>query len=112
MYYRVTGKGEPEKAEEYLSKALKIKYKKISDHKYYIAETKCELGKSFLLQGKYNKARLLLLKNFDFLKKELGKKNIQTIYAAGIIAKLYLKLKEPEEANRYNDFISDNALNR
>ncbi len=98
-------KGEPKKAEGYLQKALRIEYKKLTGHKYYIAETKCELGKSFFLQGRYSKAKSLLLENFSVLKKELGKKNIQTIYAAKIINKLYLKLKEPGEANKYKKLI-------
>ncbi|MEJ2613786.1 MAG: serine/threonine-protein kinase [Ignavibacteriaceae bacterium] len=105
-------KDEPGKAEQYLQKALKIEYNKLTGHKYYIAETKCELGKSFFLQGRYNKAKSLLLENFSVLKKDLGEKNIQTIYAAKIIAELYLKLKEPEEANKYNDLISGTASNK
>jgi tetratricopeptide (TPR) repeat protein len=104
-------KEQPGKAEYYLQKALKIEYNKLTGHKYYIAETKCELGKSFFLEGKYRKVNSLLLKNFDILKKDLGGKNIQTIYAAGIISKLYLRLKKTEEADRYKNYISGNVSN-
>ena len=103
-------KGEPKKAESHLNKALKIEYKKLSGRKYYIAETKCELGKSYFLQKKYNKSKSILLKNFDILKDKLGEKNIQTKYAAKLIAKLYLKLEEPEKAKKYNELISNTVF--
>jgi len=79
-------KDEPMKAEGYLLKALRIENIKLKGHKYYIAETKCEIGKSYYLQNEYSKAKQLLLENFDVLKNKFGNKNILTINAAKLIA--------------------------
>jgi len=100
-------KREPKIAENYLLKALKIEYKKLSGYKFYIAETKCELGRSYFLQKNYTKAKPLLTKNFDIIENKFGEKNIDVVNYARVISNMYLELKEPEKANKYREIVSN-----
>ena len=100
-------KGLVEKAKSYLLKSLSLRLKKQPDNRLLIAETRFELGRTYFLQKNYIKANSLLLKNFNILKEELGKKNIETINDAMLLSELYLKLQRPDEANKYKTYLSE-----
>ena len=83
----------PSKAQDYLLKSLDIQKRKQPGHTYYIAQTNCELARSYILQKNYKKAGLILPRNFEILEKDLGEYNIETTLAAKLLAELYQKLR-------------------
>ncbi len=99
-------KGMTEKAKSYLLKSLALRLKKQPDNKLIIAETRFELGRTYMLQKKYDKAEPLLSTNFDILKNELGDKSFETVEAAKVVSEFYLKLKEPQQAKKYSLYFS------
>ena len=65
-------RGMPGKAVSCLEKSLDILHKKEPNKNYLIAETRCEIRKSYYLLKRYNEAEPLIRKNFEVLRKELG----------------------------------------
>lgn len=99
-------KNMPEKALSNLKKSLKIRMTKGNQNKYFIARTECELGRSYMLMGKFKPAESLLLKNLKILEGEAGDNTSQVHEVDKIMVKLYTRFNKPVEAEKYKKMLS------
>ena len=76
--YTAINKGEPENAEPFLREALEIRKQSYKENDWRIAEVESHLGRSLLLQHKYDEAEMLLVKSHSTLEEALGPDNFHT----------------------------------
>ncbi len=104
-------KNEPHTALTFLQHSLKIRIKLEGGNKYLIARTKCEIGRSYMLEGKFKKAESIILKNFNIMNKQTGKNTIEIQEIEKTLVNLYSKWNKPAKAKKYTTLLRDTPNN-
>lgn len=107
----LNSKNQPREAIVFLRKSLKIRERKGDNNKYYTARTECELGRSYMLIGKYKQAESVILKNLKILKGQGGNNTDQVHEVDKILVSLYSKAHRPKEAEKYKTILAKGNSN-
>ncbi len=107
----LNSENEPEKALVFLRKSLKIRMRKGDNNKYFTARTECELGRSYMLIGRYKQAESLILKNLKILEGQGGNNTDQVHAVDKMLVSLYSKTGRPKEAEKYKSILAKGNSN-
>jgi hypothetical protein len=93
----------PAAAELYLKKSLQIRKRILPEDNSALILTECELGKSLILQKRFNEAEIILVRNFE--KAEINKSftDEEKKYIREIIVSLYRNWGKKDGLKTYSD---------